>query len=59
MNHKEKESLRKATPPGPWKEGNPMRPGKTAEDHRQGAWKSKQERNAMQAIYREQAGRKQ
>jgi len=58
MNHKEKESLRKATPPGPWKEGNPMRPGKTAEDHRQGAWKRKQERNVMQAIYREQVGRK-
>lgn len=30
----------------------PMRPGKTAEDHRIGAWCSKQERNAKQAMYR-------
>ena len=30
----------------------PMRPGKTAEDHRSGAWMSKSERNARQASYR-------
>ena len=30
----------------------PMRPGKTAEDHRSGAWMSKSERNARQAMYR-------
>ena len=30
----------------------PMRPGKTAEDHRTGAWMSKSERNARQASYR-------
>ena len=33
---------------------NPMRPGKTAEDHRTGAWASKSERNGRQAAYQAQ-----
>jgi hypothetical protein len=37
----------------------PMRPGKTAEDHRSGAWASKSERNARQAAYQEAASRNQ
>jgi len=52
--HKTKGSLRSKTPPAPWKAGNPMRPGKTAEDKRIGAWMSKNERNANQAMYQEQ-----
>ena len=37
-----------------WAPVTPMRPGKTAEDHRIGAWASKSERNGRQAAYQAQ-----
>lgn len=51
-SHQEEGSKRRKPEPGPWNEGSPMRPGKTAEDKRTGSWASKQERNARQAAYR-------
>jgi len=55
--HNMKGSLRMKCSGGPYYDSKrahiaPMRPGKTQEDHRTGAWMPKSERNSRQAMYR-------